>query len=141
VKIVPDVSIDEVDVTCFDAVICPGGNPGYKNLRKDPHVINAIKTAFNSQKLVAAICAGPAVLSEAGVINGRFCTIFPKMENELIKGGGKPKTELVVVDRNIVTSQGPATAFLFALKLVELLAGKKAAETVSKKTLANLLGW
>jgi 4-methyl-5(b-hydroxyethyl)-thiazole monophosphate biosynthesis len=141
IKIVPDKPIDEVAMEDFDAVICPGGSPGYKNLRKDPRVIDIIKKAFDSNKLVAAICAAPAVLSDAGVLEGKACTIYPGMENELRKGGGKPKMDMVVVDGNIVTSRGPATALPFALKLAEKLAGKQVAENVSKKTLANILRW
>jgi len=140
-KIVPDKSIDDVNVEDFDAVVVPGGNPGYKNLRKDPRVIDLIKEAFNSNKLVAAICAGPAVLSDAGVLEGKSCTIYPGMENELEKGGGKPKQDIVVVDGNLITSRGPATALPFALKLAEKLAGKQVAEDVSKKTMANILRW
>ena len=140
-KIVPDKPIDDVTTEDFDAVICPGGNPGYKNLRKDPRVINMVKKAFDSNKLVAAICAGPAVLSDAGILKGKACTIYPGMENELRKGGCEPKEDMVVVDDNIVTSRGPATALPFALKLAEKLAGKQVAEAVSKKTMANILRW
>ena len=140
-KIVPDKPIDDVTTEDFDAVICPGGNPGYKNLRNDPRVINMVKKAFDSNKLVAAICAGPAVLSDAGILNGKACTIYPGMENELRNGGGKPKEDMVVVDENIVTSRGPATSLPFALKLAEKLVGKQVAEAVSKKTMANILRW
>ena len=138
-KFVADKSVDEIAVKDFDAVICPGGNPGYKNLRKNSRVLAIVKDAFEAGKLVAAICAGPAVLSDAGILKNRNCTIFPGMENELKKGGGKPKSDLVVEDGNIVTSQGPATALLFALKLAERLAGKATTDNVREKTLANLL--
>ena len=141
IKIVPDKPIDDVKVDCFDAVIVPGGNPGYKNLRNDPRVIDIVKEAFKSNKIVAAICAAPAVLSDAGVLEGKACTIYPGMENELENGGGKPKQEMVVVDGNIITSRGPATALPFALKLAEKLAGKQVTEAVSKKTMANILRW
>jgi protein deglycase len=140
-KIAPDKSIDDVKVDDFDAIVVPGGNPGYKNLRNDPRVIGIIKKAFNSDKLVAAICAAPAVLSDAGVLEGKSCTIYPGMENELENGGGKPKQDMIVVDGNIITSRGPATALPFALKLAERLAGKQVAEDVSKKTMANILRW
>jgi 4-methyl-5(b-hydroxyethyl)-thiazole monophosphate biosynthesis len=63
------------------------------------------------------------------------------MEKELEAGRGKPKQNMVVVDGNMVTSRGPATALPFALKLAELLAGKQVAEAVSKKTMANILRW
>jgi len=138
-KFVPDKSIDEINAKDFDAVICPGGGLGAKNLRKDSRVLTIIREAFEAGKIVAAICAGPSVLSDAGVLRSRSSTIFPGMENELVKGGGKPQTDLVVEDGNVITSQGPATALLFALKLAERLAGKKAAENVREKTLTNML--
>jgi 4-methyl-5(b-hydroxyethyl)-thiazole monophosphate biosynthesis len=140
-KIVPDRSIDDVNVTDFDAIVVPGGNPGYKNLRNDPRVIGMVKEAFDSKKLVAAICAGPAVLSDAGVLDDKSCTIYPGMEDELENGRGKPKQDMIVVDGNIITSRGPATALPFALKLAEILAGKEVADSVSKKTMANSLRW
>ncbi len=138
IKFVPDETIEKADVKDFDAIVCPGGAPGYKNLRKNQRVIAMIKEAFNSNKLVAAICAAPAVLSDAGVLKGKACTIYPGMEGELEKGGGKPKKDIVVVDGNVITSRGPATALPFALKLAEKLAGKNVAENVRKKTLADI---
>jgi 4-methyl-5(b-hydroxyethyl)-thiazole monophosphate biosynthesis len=135
---VPDKSIEEVVMKDFDAVVLPGGAPGYENLRKDQRVIAIIEEAFKSNKLVAAICASPAVLSDANILDGKFCTIYPGMENELKKGGAKPSEDLVVVDGNIITSRGPATALPFALKLAEKLAGKDVAEKVKKKTLADI---
>jgi len=139
IKFVADKSIEEIAMKDFDAVICPGGDPGYKNLRKNGRVLAIVKEAFEAGKLVAAICAGPAVLADAGVLKSRNCTIFPGMENELRKGGGKPKSDLVVEDGNLVTSQGPATAILFALKLAERLVGKATADNVREKTLTNAL--
>jgi 4-methyl-5(b-hydroxyethyl)-thiazole monophosphate biosynthesis len=137
-KFVPDIPIEGVDVRDFDVVVCPGGAPGFENLRKDQRVIDMIKEAFDSNKLVAAICASPAVLSDAGVLEGKVCTIYPGMEDELIKGGGKPRKDIVVVDGNIITSRGPATALPFALKLAEKLVGKKIAENIRTKTLADI---
>lgn len=139
IKFIPDKSIDEVALNEFDAVICPGGAPGYENLRKDQRVLTMVKEAFESNKLVAAVCAAPAVLSDAGILEGKACAIYPGMEDELRKGGGKPKEDSVVVDGNIITSRGPATALPFALKLAERLAGKEVAENVRKATLANLI--
>jgi 4-methyl-5(b-hydroxyethyl)-thiazole monophosphate biosynthesis len=141
IKIVPDKFIDNMKIEDFDAVVIPGGNPGYKNLRKDPRVIKLIKNAFKSNKIVAAICAAPAVLSDAGILNGKNSTIYPGMENEIEKGGGIPKQDIVVVDGKIITSRGPATALPFALKLAEKLAGEQIAETVKEKTIANILKW
>jgi 4-methyl-5(b-hydroxyethyl)-thiazole monophosphate biosynthesis len=137
-KFVPDRPIEVVAVRDFDAVVCPGGAPGYGNLRKDRRVIAMIREALDSNKLVAAVCASPAVLSDAGVLEGKACTIYPGMEGELEKGEGKPRENVVVVDGNIITSRGPATALPFTLKLAEKLAGKKVAEKVRRETLADI---
>ncbi|MCW3997755.1 MAG: DJ-1/PfpI family protein [Candidatus Bathyarchaeota archaeon] len=138
-KIIPDVFIDEVDLNSFDAIILPGGSPGYINLKKNKKVLATIKEAFKNNKLVAAICAAPAVLAETGILRGKKCTIYPGMEIELEKGGGIPQNKWVVEDGNIITSQGPATAILFALKLAEKLANSKTAEQVKERTLAMLV--
>ena len=61
------------------------------------------------------------------------------MEKELEKGGSNPIQDLVVIDDNIITSRGPATALPFALKIVEKLVGKQIAKSVRKKTLMNYL--
>ena len=140
-KFVPDGTIDEVDVMDFDAVICPGGDLGCENLRKDQRAIDMIKKAFDSGKLVAAVCASPAVLSDAGVLEGKECTIYPGMEDELEKGKGKPREDMVVVDGSIITSRGPATALPFALKVVEKLVGKEAARKIGGETLADMLSY
>ena len=138
-KFVSDISVDEINVKDFEAVICPGGNPGYLNLKKDSRVLAIIKEAFNSNKLVAAICAAPAVFAEAGILRGRNCTIYPGMEAELEKGGGKPQKDLVVEDGNIITSQGPATALLFAFRVAARLVEKKITDIVREETLTNLV--
>lgn len=136
-KLVSDISINEADVEDFEVVICPGGNPGYINLRNDPRVLTMIKEAFNSNKIVAAICAAPAVLADAGILRDKNCTIYPGMEVELEKGGGKPRNDLVVEDGNVITSQGPATAFLFALAIANRIVDKETTNMVWEKTLAN----
>lgn len=137
-RFVPDKTIEGVAVRDYDAVVFPGGAVSYENLRKERKVITMIKEAFKSNKLVAAICASPAILSDAGVLKGKECTIYPGMESELEKGGGKPRKDVVVVDGNIITSRGPATALPFALKLAEKLVGKDIAENVRRKTLADI---
>ena len=60
------------------------------------------------------------------------------MEGELERGGGKPREDMVVVDGNVITSRGPATALPFTLKLAEKLVGKEAAEKVREETLASI---
>ena len=139
VKVIPDKTLDEVQMWEFDAFICPGGSPGFKNPREDQRVLQILKTAYKKNKIIGAICAAPTVLSDAGIIRGKECTIYPGMENELIKGGGRPKEEaLVAVDQNVITSKGPATAIVFTLKLAEMMVGKKIVDEVKKNILAEI---
>jgi len=139
IEFISDTFIEKMNLENFDAVILPGGSPGYKNLKKNKIVLTTIREAFYKKKLVAAICAAPAVFAEAGILKGKNCTIYPGMEIELKKGGGIPQNNWVVVDGNVITSQGPATALPFSIMLVEKLTGVQMAEQLRKKTLTKLV--
>jgi len=139
VKVLPDKGIDIVNVDEYDAIVLPGGAPGYLNLRDDERVINLVKKAFDRGKIVAAICAAPTVLATAGILNGRKATVYPGMEDELIRGGAKVEDALVVDDENIITSRGPATAMLFALKLAEKLSDENISREVRKRLLLDMM--
>jgi len=139
VTITTDKTLDDVNIDQLDALILPGGAPGFQNLRKNKTVLSLIKEAFEKEKIVAAICASPSVLATAGVLENKKATIYPGMEEEIKKGRGIFLNDLVVVDDTIVTSKGPATTMLFALKIVELLKDKETSEDVKNKVLLPLI--
>ena len=93
------------------------------------------ETVPEEGKLVAAICAAPIVLAEAGIVEGKNITSYPGFEDEL--KGCNYKEEKVVVDGNIITSRGPATAMEFAYKLLEVL-GNKTYNDLKKGMLYNI---
>ncbi|MGC9445111.1 MAG: DJ-1 family glyoxalase III [Candidatus Methanospirareceae archaeon] len=130
VQMIPDSLLDDLSVEDFDAVILPGGSPGYINLGKDERVLEMVLKAYESGKLVAAICGAPSILGRLGVVRGRRATIFPGKEADLI--GAKPVSDPVVVDGHVVTSRGPGTALEFAITLVELLVGEQKAREVKQ---------
>jgi 4-methyl-5(b-hydroxyethyl)-thiazole monophosphate biosynthesis len=103
----------------YDLVVIPGGIPGATNLRDDERVIKFVKRQNKEGKLIGAICAGPIVLGRAGITEGRNLTSYPGYEDEL--PNCEYLEEAVVVDKNIITSRGPATAMMFAYKLLEVL--------------------
>mgnify|MGYP001076531583 CR=1 FL=1 len=107
------------EVKEYDVIVLPGGMPGATNLRDNEEVIDLVKWFNDNKKIVAAICAAPIVLGKAGIIEGKKVTSYPGFEDELVKGSYLE--EHVVVDGNIITSRGPATAMLFAYKILELL--------------------
>ena len=132
IKMQPDVTLDGIK-EMYDIIILPGGSPGYVNLGNDGRVIDLVKRYNAEGKIVAAICASPSVLVKAGILGGKKVTIFKGMENELKNAVYVDKT--VVVDGNILTSQGPGTAMEFAIELLKRLTGEKKALEVQEKLL------
>ncbi len=125
VKVWTDKKLNDIQPEEYDGIILPGGDPGYKNLARMTNLTEWIKKMNEQKKLIAAICASPLILARAGILENRKATIYPGMETEI----PYPRGDRVVIDGNIITSQGPGTAMEFALKIVEMLVGgKKAAE-------------
>lgn len=107
------------DLKSYDLIVLPGGMPGSRNLQNDPNIIELVKYFNDNNKLISAICAAPIVLGTAKVIEGRNITSYPGFEGEL--QGCNYLEDNVVVDKNIITSRGPATAIAFSYKLLEIL--------------------
>ena len=123
-----DISLEEALKKDYDCIILPGG-PGVMQLKDDERVLDAVKSYAARGKLVAAICAAPLVLQNAGVLEGKSFTAHFSVQNTL------PALEMnapVVEDGNLVTSQGPGTAIPFSLKILERLEGQDAVEQVKK---------
>lgn len=129
VRVMMDKRLNEIVPDQYDAIILPGGSPGYINLGKSGKIIEIIKK-FNSQnKLIAAICGAPSILAKEGLLDNKKATIYPGNERLL----AYPRDGPVVVDGNIITSQGPGTAMEFALKIVEKLLGSNEVEKLRKE--------
>jgi len=122
-RLVPDTTLDQALAEAYDLVALPGGQPGTDNLRKDVRIGDLVRRQAESGRWLAAICAAPMVLGEAGVLAGRRATSFPGCLEALNLPGIEFVDQAVVVDGKLVTSKGPGTAMDFTLKLIELLAG------------------
>ncbi|RKZ72350.1 MAG: DJ-1 family protein [Gammaproteobacteria bacterium] len=124
VKIVPDTDLESALKDNYDMIVLPGGLPGADNLDNDERLKSAIKIMANDDKYIAAICAAPKVLANAGVLAGKTATSYPGF----LDGPGFSditlSDEAVVQDGNIITSRGPGTAMDFTLELIEVLLGK-----------------
>lgn len=138
IEIVSDLLLEEVEeISDYDALVLPGGMPGATNLRDDSRVISAVQRMNEEGRVVAAICAAPIVLEEAGVTGGKKLTSYPGFAPRL--ASGIYSEEIVCEDGNLITSRGPATAILFAMKLAEKLVGQEAAEALAQELLLPLL--
>jgi len=136
IKVLADTSLDSLKDHDFDMIVLPGGTVGTENLKKDVRVKEIVERLYKKGRFVTAICAAPTVLSAIGITAGRTVTSHPTVRTKLDKE--KISEERVVVDGNIITSQGPGTAIEFAFKLVEILFGKDKVVEVNKGVLAKI---
>jgi 4-methyl-5(b-hydroxyethyl)-thiazole monophosphate biosynthesis len=135
IRVLPDTVMENAGDS-FDMIALPGGAVGAENLKKNAYVKAAVEKLARTGKSVAAICAAPTVLSAAGVTGGHVITSHPSVRDQLSEE--TVSEERVVVDGNIITSQGPGTAMEFAFCLVETLFGKAKATEVNKGVLARV---
>lgn len=133
IKMIPDLSFDDADFLSADAVILPGGLDGTMNLAADKRVLDVIDKANRQGRLVAAICAAPLVLLKANILAGKNVTCHPAAKGEL--QGVNYKTDRVVIDNNIITSQAAGTTFEFAYAIIEKLLDKNATIETDKGVL------
>ncbi len=137
VKLVADALIADCTAQTYDCIALPGGMPGAEHLRDSAELIAMLKKQKAAGSLYAAICASPAVvLHPHGLLEGLKATCYPSFRNKL--DPPHASDERVVVDGNCVTSQGPGTAIEFALKLVELLFGRREAHEVADAMLVTV---
>jgi len=129
VKIIADKKLEDINPDEFDALVLVGGDPGYKNLGNSQKILKTIHDFDSNKKILAAICAAPLILAREGILDDKKATIYPGFERKL----QRPRGNGVVIDGNIITSQGPGTAMEFALKIVEVLQGKNKSSMLKKE--------
>lgn len=135
VNLVADAVISECVGKVYDLIALPGGMPGAEHLRDSKELTDMLKAQAASGRLYAAICASPAVaLKPLGLLKDKKATCYPSLLSEL----DNPEQAKVVVDGNCITSQGPATALEFSLKLLELLFDKQKSHEVANAMLAKI---
>ncbi|WFD34680.1 protein deglycase [Malassezia cuniculi] len=126
VRIAPDTTLEEIVrkdlLDSFDAYVVPGGVGGAATISGNEIVLDALRRAHGSGKVVGAICAGSLAVLQAGIGRGEALTSHPSVADQL-RGDYDYREDAVVVAEKLVTSRGPGTSFAFALAIVELLKG------------------
>ena len=131
VQIVADTMIEDCDFSDADLLFLPGGMPGATNLYEHERVRQAVLAQAKAGKKVAAICAAPAVvLAQLGVLDGKKATCYPGFEKLLAKA--QYTADLVTVDGNITTAEGPAAAFPFAYELLSQLVSREVSDQIAE---------
>ena len=112
-------------------LVLPGGIPGTPNLRACEPLCEELVARADAGRPLAAICAAPSILAELGLLERRRATSNPGFQHVLAENGAELLAdEPVVVDGNLITSQGAGTAMLFGLEIVRHFLGDEAVERV-----------
>jgi len=121
VRMEADQLFGQSDYSDADLLLLPGGMPGASNLAAHEDLCEALRQQASAGKKVAAICAAPAVvLAPLGVLDGKKATCYPGFEQAL-EGRATYTGQLVTVDGQVTTAEGPAAAFPFAYELLAQL--------------------
>jgi len=115
-----DVELEAADPDNYDALVLPGGVANPDRLRTIPKAVQFVKSFFEQDKPVAAICHAPWMLVEAAVVRGRTVTSWPSLQTDLRNAGAKWVDREVVEDNGLVTSRKPDDLPAFNQKIVEL---------------------
>lgn len=132
-RILPSTRIDKIMNEIFDLIVLPGGLPGADHLRDDARVQTLLKKHAANNKYIAAICAAPKALAQAGLLEGKTATGYPGVLAALNLSNTVVKDSALEIDGKIITSRSPGTAMDFALTLIELLAGKAKRDEVNRQ--------
>ena len=130
ITIQADLELSQVDLDQAEMIVLPGG--GVENLWNCDGVSQLIQEAARREIWLAALCAGPVLLSRWGLLDGKQATSYPTRHQQLGKAQVLPEAR-AVADGKFVTGHACGSSFDFGLKLVEVLRGPQAAQTIDER--------
>ena len=127
-----DITLEEMDLTAMDMIVLPGGLGGVASVRASKPAMDALAFAWNNDKFVAAICAGPTVLADLGITDGKDATCYPGCEGQMGSANMLPDRTFVW-DSKLITGTSAGCAIPFGLALIAALKGHEAADAVAQQ--------
>ena len=127
-----DITIDQMDLTALEMIILPGGLGGVASVRASRAAMDALEFAWQNDKFVAAICAGPTVLADLGITDSKQATCYPGCEGGMGDANIIPDAACIR-DGKLITGTSAGCAVKFGLALVEALKGKEAADAIARQ--------
>lgn len=127
-----DITLGEMDLTAMEMIVLPGGLGGVASVRASAEAMQALRFAWENDKYVAAICAGPTVLADLGITDGKKATCYPGCEGSM--GSANMIANVPCVrDGKLITGTSAGCAIPFGLMLIAALKGQDAADTVAQQ--------
>ena len=127
-----DITIEEMDLTALDMIVLPGGLGGVASARASKPAMDALRFAWENDKFVAAICAGPTVLADLGITDNKNAVCYPGCESGMGSANVLPDAPCTR-DGHLITGASAGCAISFGLALIAALKGREAADTVKQQ--------
>ncbi len=116
-----DIALADADATRYQALVLPGGVINPDKLRGEEKAIAFIRAMAAADKPVAAICHGPWLLVEAGLVKDKAATSYASIRTDMENAGAKWRDEAVVNDGGLITSRKPADIPAFTQAVIDAL--------------------
>lgn len=126
-----DIQLHEMDLTNLDMIILPGGLGGVASIKASSEAMEAVRFAHENGKYTAAICAGPTILAQLGITDGKNVTCYPGCETQM--GSARMVSAAAVTDGKVITGTSAGCAVPFGLALIAALKGQDAADAIAKQ--------
>ncbi len=127
-----DITLGEMDLTDLEMIVLPGGLGGVASIRASKEAMDAVRFAYENGKFVAAICAGPTVLADLGITDGKNATCYPGCESGMGSANMVPDAASVR-DGKLITGTSAGCAIPFGLALIEALKGADTAKAIAQQ--------
>jgi len=127
-----DILAEEMNYDDMEMIVLPGGLGGVASARASKPALDALRYAWENDKFVAAICAGPTVLADLHITDGKQVTCYPGCETGMGTANCAPSAACVR-DGKLITGTSAGCAVPFALALIEALKGADAANAVAQQ--------
>ena len=127
-----DIEIQNLNLSDLEMIILPGGLGGVASIRACQAAMDAIRWAWENGKYTAAICAGPTVLADLGITDGKNATCYPGCESQM-GSANMVANAAAVTDGLVITGTSAGCAVPFGLELITALKGAEAAQTIAKQ--------
>ncbi len=127
-----DITLEQMDLTDLEMIVLPGGLGGVASARSSQGALDAIRFAWENDKFVAAICAGPTVLADLHITDGKQATCYPGCEDGMGSASMIPGAACVR-DGKLITGTSAGSAIPFALALIEALKGPETANAIAEQ--------
>ena len=131
IAVTADMTIEDLDFATMDGVILPGGLGGVASIRGCAKAMEALAYAKEKGLLTAAICAGPTILADLGITDGKTAVCYPGCEEKM--GDANMITAAAVTDGTVVTGSSAGCAIPFGLELIAYLKGRDEAQRIAKQ--------